>query len=117
MRIETKARIYKATIRAIMTYTAETRPKTTKTRRILKTTEIKILRKIAGKTMLDRERNENIRRKCGTKDVNQWLLGRKNEWNQYINRMEDTRVVKIARDKSPLSRRSIVRPRKDEATI
>ena len=31
MRIETKARIYKATIRPIMTYTAETRPETTKT--------------------------------------------------------------------------------------
>ena len=112
MRIETKARIYKATIRPIMTYTAETRPETTKTRRMLETTEMKILRKIAGKTMLDRERNENIRRTCGTEDVNQWLLGRKNEWNQHINRMEDTRVVKIARDKSPLGRRSIGRPRK-----
>ena len=69
MRIETKARIYKATIRPIMTYTAETRPETTKT--MLETTEIKILRKLAGKTMLDREQNKNIGRTCGTEDVNQ----------------------------------------------
>ena len=53
MRIETKARIYKATIRPIMTYTAEIRPETTKTRRMLETTEIKILRIISRKTMLD----------------------------------------------------------------
>ena len=52
--------------------------------------------------MMKRGRNENIRRTCRTEDVNQWLLSRKNKWNQHINRMEDTRVVKIARDKSPL---------------
>ena len=45
-----------------MTYTAKTRPETTKTRRMLKTTEVKILRKIAGKIMLDGEQNEKIRR-------------------------------------------------------
>ena len=72
-------------IRPIMTHTAETRPETTKTRRMLETTEMKILQKIDGKTMLDRERNENIRRTCGTEDVNLWLLGRKNELNQHIN--------------------------------
>ena len=78
---------------------------------MLKTTQMKILRKIAGKTMWNKERNENIRRTCGKENVNQWLPGRKNKWNQHINWMKDTRVVKIARDKSPLGRRSIGRPR------
>ena len=49
MKIERKARIYKATIRPIMTYTAEIRPETTKTRLMLETTKIKILQKISGK--------------------------------------------------------------------
>ncbi|ENN71364.1 hypothetical protein YQE_11979, partial [Dendroctonus ponderosae] len=46
MRIETKSRIYKATIRPLVTYKVETRPETAKTRRMLKTTEMKIFRRI-----------------------------------------------------------------------
>ena len=42
--IEAKSRIYKTAIRPIMTYTAETRPETAKTKRLLGTTEIKVLR-------------------------------------------------------------------------
>ena len=37
---ETKSRIYKAVIRPIMTYTAETRPDTSKTKQFLDTTAI-----------------------------------------------------------------------------
>ena len=48
--IEVKSRIYKSAIRPILTYTAETRPETSKTRQILEATEIKVVRKIAGKT-------------------------------------------------------------------
>ena len=59
--LEAKSRIYKTAIRPIMTCTAETRPETTKTKRLLETTEIKVLRGIAGKTLLDRKTSENIR--------------------------------------------------------
>ncbi|XP_057652378.1 glucose dehydrogenase [FAD, quinone]-like [Diorhabda carinulata] len=40
-----------------MTYTAETRPETAKTKRMMETAEMKVLRRIAGKTLLDREKN------------------------------------------------------------
>ncbi|XP_045480918.1 uncharacterized protein LOC123685306 [Harmonia axyridis] len=109
LRTETKARIYKAAIRPIMTYTAETRPDTTKTKRLLETCEMKVLRKIAGKTLLDRERSDNIRKMCGVEEVNEWILRRKHEWNAHKDRMDHER---IARDKSPTGKRSIVRPRK-----
>lgn len=112
LRTETKARIYKAAIRPIMTYTAETRPDTTKTKRLLETCEMKVLRKIAGKTLLDRERSDNIRKMCGVEEVNEWILRRKHEWNAHIDRMDHERMVRIARDKSPTGRRSIGRPRK-----
>ena len=62
--IEAKSGIYKTAIRPIMTYTAETRPETEKTKRLLETTEIKVLRGIAGKTFLDRKTSENIRGTC-----------------------------------------------------
>lgn len=108
----TKARVYKTTIRPIMTYTAETRADTARTRRLLETTEMKILRRISGKTLLDRERNENIRQSSGVDNVNDWVLQRKRQWNDHINRMQDSRLVKIVRDKSPDGRRSVGRPRK-----
>ena len=109
---ETKTRIYKTAIRPIMTYTAETRPDTSKTKKLLETTEMKILRRISGKTLMDRERNENIRQMCKTESINDWVLKRKQEWNQHINRMGEDRLVRIARDKSPNGRRSTGRPRK-----
>ena len=86
--METKARIYKATVRPIMTYTAETRPDTAKTKELLETTEMRVLRRIAGKTLLDRERNESIRRACKVENVNEWILSRKEEWNDHISRMD-----------------------------
>lgn len=48
---EVKSRIYKSVIRPLMTYTAETRPETAQTKRLLETSEMRILRKIAGKTL------------------------------------------------------------------
>lgn len=109
---QTKARIYKATVRPIMTYMAETRPTTTNTCRLLETAEMKTLRKIAGKTLMDRERSENIRSACNVDNINKWIHGRKQDWNDHISRMTDNRIVKIVRDKSPVGKRSVGRPRK-----
>lgn len=36
--------------------------------------EIKILWSIFEKTLLDRERNENIRRACKVDDINDWVI-------------------------------------------
>ena len=76
--IEAKSRIYKTAIRSLMTYTAETRPETAKTKRLLETTEMKVLRGIAGRTLLGRETSKNIRRTCRIeKDINCWVLNEK----------------------------------------
>ncbi|XP_057663104.1 uncharacterized protein LOC130898078 [Diorhabda carinulata] len=56
--IESKSRIYKTVIRPILTYTAETKPDTSNTKRILETTQNKIVRSIAGKTLFDRRQRE-----------------------------------------------------------
>lgn len=53
-----------------MNYTAETRPETAKTKRLLETTEIIVLRNTAGKTLLYRERSDNIRTTCKVEDIN-----------------------------------------------
>ena len=51
-----------------MADTAETRPETAKTKRVLETTEMKVLLGIAENTLLDRETSENIRRTCGIEE-------------------------------------------------
>ena len=79
---------------------------------------MKVLRGIAGKTLLDRETSKNIRRTCRIEeDINCWVLKRKKQWNQHISQMEDERIVEIDRDNSPTGRRSIGQPEKDGATI
>lgn len=49
LEIDATTRIYKAALRSIMTYTAEIRPDTVKTKWMLETGEIKILRGIIKK--------------------------------------------------------------------
>ena len=56
-----KSNICKATVRPIMTYSLETRAETRKIRQMLKVNEIKVQRKIVGKTKIDRLRSQEIR--------------------------------------------------------
>ena len=41
-----------------MTYTVETRPDTSKTKKLLKTTNMNILRRISGKTLMNKRKKE-----------------------------------------------------------
>lgn len=55
---ESKCKIYKAIVRPVLTYGAETRADTQRTKRLLNTAEMSIL--IVGKTRLDRVRKEDV---------------------------------------------------------
>lgn len=50
---KTKSRIYKATIRPIITYTSKIRPDTIRTQKLLETTEMTMLRRITRNTLID----------------------------------------------------------------
>lgn len=61
---------------------------------------MKTLRKIAGKMyyqILDQERSTNVRGDCNTEN-NEWMYKRKRKWNQHTSRMEEGRIVGIARE-------------------
>jgi len=83
-----------------MTYAAETTADTSRTKSITRTAEMRTLRSITNKTNL---RHTGIVRLTRQR----WR-----EWNQHINRMEDNRIAKIARDGKPHSRRPPGRPPK-----
>lgn len=112
MRTESKVRIYKSCVRPVLTYAIETRGETAETKRMLRTTEMKTLRTIAGKTLRDRIPNTEIREMCEVQDVVRWGRQRRRGWNQHINRMSGDRLVKISRDGNPPGKRPRGRPPK-----
>lgn len=74
---------------------------------------MKVVRRMAGKTLLYRERDEDIRRACKIDNISEWILQRKREWNEHISRMTPDRLVRITISyKSSMGRRNIGRPRK-----
>ena len=48
---------------------------------MLKTNEMKILRKIVGKIKIDRIRSQDIRKFCGIQPINEVVEKRKGEWD------------------------------------
>jgi len=111
MTTESKIKIYKAVIRPIMTYGAESRADTAKTKQLLKTTEMNTLRAILGKTRLDRMKNIDILERCNIQTVTKFVKNRRKAWNEHVDRAEQ-RLIKLVRDAKPNSKRPPGRPPK-----
>ena len=75
------------------------------TRQILKANEMKVLRKIVGKTKIDIIRSQQIRESCGIQPINEWVEGRR-EWDEHVIRIGAERLNKISRDDIPEGRKS-----------
>ncbi|XP_045470481.1 uncharacterized protein LOC123677812 [Harmonia axyridis] len=83
-----RARIYNTCVRPI-----ETRADKKRTKSILRTTEMKILRTISGYTLRDRKGNTAIREECQTQVIVKWGRKRRRYWNDHVSR-----IARIARD-------------------
>mgnify|MGYP006948248671 FL=1 len=105
-------RLYKTCVRPVMTYAIETRAETAATKKLLRTTEMKTLRSIAGYTLRDRKRNELIREQCNIQDIVRWSRQRRREWRDHVNRMDDEKLAKIAMSEKPNTLRQSGRPPK-----
>lgn len=112
MRTDSKVRIYKTCVRPILTYGIESRADTVKTKSMLRTTEMKTLRAIAGKTLRDRVRNTAIREICEVEDVVRWGRQRRRYWHQHVERMSSNRIPHIALHGTPNGQRRPGRPPK-----
>jgi len=112
MNIESKTRIYKTCIRPILTYAAETRADTTVTKRMLRTTEMKILRSITNRTLRDRIRNSVTRDDCQVPDIVRWTRARRRAWRDHVGRMHPDRIAKVAMTGRPRGARPVGRPLK-----
>jgi hypothetical protein len=112
MSTECKVRIYKTNVRPVLTYASETRAETTHTQQLLRTTDMKIIRAIHGKTLRDKIRSDQLRHLSGIQEIIKWANVRRREWDAHVERMEDNILAKIARDNRPLGVRSQGRPKK-----
>ena len=77
---------------------------------MLEENEMKVLRKIVGKTKINRIRSQQIRESCDIQPFNEWVE-RRRECDQHVARMDAERLVKISRENIPAGRRSPGRPK------
>ena len=110
--LESKVKIYKTAVRPILTYAAETRADTSKTKQLLRTTEMNTLRTITGRTRRDRVRNSSIREECKINDIIKFARRRREEWNNHVTRAGSHNLIKIVRDSKPAGTRCPGRPLK-----
>ena len=102
--VESKIKIYTAVVRPIMTYGAETRAATTKTKQLLRTTEMNTLRAILGKTRFDRMKNIDILERCNLQEVVKFVKNRRKAWNEHVSGAEQ-RLIKLVGDARPNTKR------------
>ncbi|XP_072764658.1 uncharacterized protein [Anoplolepis gracilipes] len=112
MTTKSKIRIYKTCIRPVLTYAAETRAETSKTKRMMRTTEMRILRTIKGVSLRDRIRSSDIRREFELQDVVRWTRARRRFWRDHVDRMRPEQLPNWAKIQKLNTRRAVGRPPK-----
>lgn len=103
--VASKVKIYKACVWPILTYAAETRAETRRTKNVMRTTEMRTSRSIVGVSLRDRIRSSQIREQCKVQDVVRWVRARRRLWRDHVLRMENDRIVKAAMIQKPNTKR------------
>jgi len=62
--------------------------------------------KYRRKTLHDRIRSEDLRQQSEIQDIGRWVRQRRKYWNEHVNRMEDNRLVKIAKTNNLVGNRT-----------
>ena len=68
-----------------------------KHRQMLEANEVKVIRKIVGKSKMYRIRNQQIRNSCDNQPINEWVE-RRREWDEHVTRVDLERLFKMSRD-------------------
>ena len=88
-------------VRPVTTYDAEARADTVLTQQLLRTNEMRIVRTIHGMTLRDRIYSEELRKRSGIKDIDEWVNDRRRYWAEHVERMSDDPLQKIVLHNRP----------------
>ena len=78
----------------------------------LEAAEMRFLRSVKGYTRLDKIRSEVLRKEMEISGIQDVRSKYKQNWNNYLERMDNTRLPKHALNYKPRGRRNRGRPRK-----
>ena len=107
-----KTKLYSTIIRPVLLYGAEVWTMGRKEERLLEATEMRMLRRIKGVTLKDKERSENIRKELGVNDINEKVKEIRMRWYGHVLRMDDGNPVKEVMHTEVEGKRPRGRPRK-----
>ena len=89
--LKVRGTIYKSYVKNALTYGAECWALKMENERRLKTTEMRMLRMICGKTLKDKMNNEKIREKTGVVILEEFLRETRLRWLGHVERMDEER--------------------------
>ena len=89
--LKVRCTLYKSYVRNALTYGAECWALKMEDERRLKTTEMRMLRMICGKTFKDKMNNEKIREMTGVVRLEEFLREKKLRWLGHVERMNEER--------------------------
>ena len=79
---------------------------------MLEANEMKLQRKMVGKTKIDRIRSQQIGKSYDIQPINEWEEKRRREWDEHVTRMNTEWLIKISKDNIHAGRRSPGRPKR-----
>ena len=111
MPLKLRMKIYTSVLRPVLLYGAETWSLRRKEEEILERTEMRMVRWIAGVSLLERRESEDIRRMCGICNIKEKAREARLRYFGHVIRREDDEPVKRAMMMPVRGRRSVGRQR------
>lgn len=109
---ETILKFYKTMAIPTLMYGSEVWSLTTTQYKRLEAAEMKLLRPVAGYTLLDHKRNEDIREEINITSVVDKIIEYRNNWYGHITRMPPNRIPQMLFHYHPTGKRNVGRPKK-----
>jgi hypothetical protein len=110
VRTETILKFYKTLVIPTLLYGSETWTLTASQR--LEAAEMRLLRPLAGHTLLDHKRNEDIRKKLNIENITSIISTYRKNWYEHVTRMPPHRTPHRLLFYKPPGRRNVGRPKK-----
>ena len=109
--LKLKMKVYKSVVRPVLLYGAEIWALRKKEEGVLDRTEMRMVRWIAGISLMERRKSQDIRRMCGICNIKEKAREVRLRYFGHVTRREENEQTKRAKDMPVRGRRSVGRQR------